>query len=233
MFKDWSLFQIALLAVGLMSGILSIVRELLAMYEPIKYQEKSVFWNCIVIAFIVSAGILLYQGRRENQELRDQLVKLTVPSISGELIPFSIAPAGDSNQDSFITAWAVVDNKGAPSILKKISIFAKTADGRLVEGLNVSMGRSVKLHSSGNTDVIWQSENYFPGKSSDNPVPTNGGRSGWIDGLFRGISSQQMHSTKLIVKFSDINDRTYSIEGMWANRPAIDPRTIQHQPQNR
>ncbi len=212
-----------------MSGVLSIVRELLAMYAPSKYQERSVFWNCIVIAFIVSAGILLYQERQDNKELRRQLSMLTVPHLEDQVAPFSIAPAGANDQDSFVTAWISINNKGAPTILKNIALFAQTDDGRLIEGENVSLGRSLRLEGQGQSDIIWDPETYFPRQASEEPIQTNGGRAGWIDGLFLGITRQQMHNAKLVLKFSDINDKPGAREGTWSNKPSIDPRKIQRQ----
>jgi hypothetical protein len=69
---------VCLWAVTLMSGILSILRESLQIYRPSETQPRSLFWNCTVIAFIISAGILWaieHQKVAEQQHLRTEAEK--------------------------------------------------------------------------------------------------------------------------------------------------------------
>lgn len=54
--------------VGLMSGVLSIFREFLLFMAPDKVQEKPLFWACVRIAFVLSAGIAWYLEHRTSSE---------------------------------------------------------------------------------------------------------------------------------------------------------------------
>lgn len=56
---------ILLIVVGLLSGALSVVREVQLMYLPAKAQEKRLFWAFVRIAFVVAA-ILLWADEREK-----------------------------------------------------------------------------------------------------------------------------------------------------------------------
>ncbi len=52
------ILEILLWAVALMSGILSILREALAIFLPERVPKRSLFWNCVIISFVISATIL-------------------------------------------------------------------------------------------------------------------------------------------------------------------------------
>src|SRR5262249_18070545 len=46
------------IVVGLLSGVLSVIREIQAMYKPPKAGERPVFWGFVRIAFVISAVLL-------------------------------------------------------------------------------------------------------------------------------------------------------------------------------
>ena len=78
-FSYLSWFQIVLLMVGLMSGILSIVREALLIHSPDKIGEKLLFWRCVWIAFIVSSGLLWAIEHHSNLALQAKLEQIAKP----------------------------------------------------------------------------------------------------------------------------------------------------------
>lgn len=59
--------------VAIMSGFLVILREVLQIYNSEKLQSLSLFWNCAVIAFIITAGILWFLEHRKVVNLTFQL----------------------------------------------------------------------------------------------------------------------------------------------------------------
>lgn len=71
----WGWFRIIPLMVGLMSGILSLLREFLLFEAPSKFQEPPLFWASVRAAFVVSAILawaIEYKGKQRLQlELAD------------------------------------------------------------------------------------------------------------------------------------------------------------------
>jgi len=69
-------WQVVVLSVGLMSGVLAIVREVIGLYSPgqaIPVAKKR-FWSCVRIAFILSAAVIIYS---EHQKVMSLAVDLT------------------------------------------------------------------------------------------------------------------------------------------------------------
>jgi hypothetical protein len=56
---------IVVIVIGLLSGILSVVREIQIMYYPAKADDKKVFWAFVRIAFVVAA-VLLWSDEHEK-----------------------------------------------------------------------------------------------------------------------------------------------------------------------
>jgi hypothetical protein len=82
--------------VGLMSGILSLARELYLMYLPpdqAQQIQKSLFWRCVFISFILSAALAWWV---EHKALVDEKAKNQKPDIRVRMI------AG------FLAAWTDV-----------------------------------------------------------------------------------------------------------------------------
>ena len=54
--------ELLLLVIGLISGVLSILRDLQMMYNPAQADPKRVYWGWVRIAFIISAGLVWYNA---------------------------------------------------------------------------------------------------------------------------------------------------------------------------
>src|SRR5712664_266762 len=91
----WYFLQISLWVVALMSGILSLARELLLIYRGQQVQQRSLFWNCIIIAFVVSATslwilehqkLIATQGQLQvNKNELDRERNNNAPQLVGEI----------------------------------------------------------------------------------------------------------------------------------------------------
>lgn len=58
------ILHFALWVVAIMSGITSLIREVLQFVDPIKYPEKSLFYACLRVACIVALALLWWQEKR-------------------------------------------------------------------------------------------------------------------------------------------------------------------------
>jgi hypothetical protein len=76
-------------AVALMSGILSILREFLLFQYPTKFQERPLFWASVRIAFAISLIVLWYGERQKRLEL-DKAPERT-PSLKEQTFKLSTA----------------------------------------------------------------------------------------------------------------------------------------------
>jgi hypothetical protein len=74
--------KILVIVVALMSGVLSLVRELVGIYAPGKVPQASLFWRCTWIAFILSAAIVWYTEHKKVRELEQ---KLSLPAIFSQI----------------------------------------------------------------------------------------------------------------------------------------------------
>lgn len=72
-FSYFSWFQIVLLMVGLMSGILSLFREVYLIRNPEKTKDTNLLWRCLFIAYIISSFWLWIDEHTRAMTLQAQL----------------------------------------------------------------------------------------------------------------------------------------------------------------
>jgi hypothetical protein len=73
MHKGWVAFvRIAVIVVGLMSGLLSIVREFLLFSNPSRYQEAPLFWASAKVAFILATITYCWIENREKRTAQNE-----------------------------------------------------------------------------------------------------------------------------------------------------------------
>jgi hypothetical protein len=70
----WRWLRIVGFVVGLMSGPLSLVRELYLIYNPNAIQSAALFWHCVWIAFILSAVLVWIAEYKGPKLLKLRLV---------------------------------------------------------------------------------------------------------------------------------------------------------------
>jgi len=152
MLENWSPLQIVLLMVGLMSGILSVFREAMRIYRGEAIPQRSLFWHCILLAFILSMGILLWQKSNQITELQGQLDSLNKPQLSltidelgtGEMVE------GNGSRNPGVFLIANLTNKGAPSIAEGWKLQITLLDGRSGEFLPTYMAPDQTISGSKN-----------------------------------------------------------------------------------
>jgi hypothetical protein len=89
----WRWLRIFSLTVGLMTGPLSFVRELLAIYSPTHGQPAGVFWHWAWSAFILSSVTAWILEYRRSESLKNELHTVKAePSFTGHLYQFNIHP---------------------------------------------------------------------------------------------------------------------------------------------
>lgn len=128
-FRRW--LRIVVLMIGFMSGGLSLIRELLAIYAPQRIQSASLFWHCVWIAFILSSFSAWFLEYRRSESLEQDLLKAKArPSFTGHLYQFNIHPrTGIAPPEMLQQAVDIAaDRRGEPrkEILVDCDVFIET-----------------------------------------------------------------------------------------------------------
>jgi hypothetical protein len=106
--------RVVLLVVAIMSGIFSLLREVLQFVDPARYPEKSLFFGCLRAACIVAFGLLWFEERRARTNAETELNN-TKPRLVLSL--GNIVWIYDESIDKtiFFVSASVV-NRGEPSV---------------------------------------------------------------------------------------------------------------------
>ena len=89
----WRWLRIVGLIVALMSGALSLFRELYLIYNPSAIHPASLFWHCVWIAFVLSSMTVWIIEYRRAESFGKDLAQLKVrPIFTGHLYQFNIHP---------------------------------------------------------------------------------------------------------------------------------------------
>jgi hypothetical protein len=89
----WRWLQIVGFMVALMSGALSLARELYLIYNPHAMHPANLFWHCVWIAFISSSVIAWVAEYRRAESFKNELATAKArPYFTGHLYQFNIHP---------------------------------------------------------------------------------------------------------------------------------------------
>ncbi|MFL6388688.1 MAG: hypothetical protein ACJ71U_14490 [Terriglobales bacterium] len=227
---------IVLGVVALMSGILSIVREILLIYFPAQTQQRPLFWGCVRIAFILSALLALYGAYQRGEDLQRDLnaaLDRSKPSFDGELSIVGAAPSGNKQEDAWVIMLAIVKNTGAPSIADQWSAVVHTKSGKVAKLHDVIIpNKTVGFHMPNGTEISLTTDQYLPQKAVAQSISTGGACTGFYWGVARGVTREEVLEKGSWVEliFHDVTGKEYTLKKEMdpAHRTEfIDPRTLQ------
>jgi hypothetical protein len=206
-------FQIVLLIITLMSGIFSLVREVVVIKHPERANDTHLFWRCIFVTFIISSvwlwadehSKLLEEHKRHNVQLEFTFSTLATASRTV-----------DPNSDVIVTVGGSITNAGEmPSIVRNWTLDAEFPDGNHIvpkmmlfsSNINIIGGETTQ-HTWGNTFNL--ARDYLPDTALHSPIQSGGAQSGIIMFTAPGVPASVFNS--VIVKYKlcyeDINHRT-------------------------
>jgi hypothetical protein len=131
----WTIVKLVGFWVALMSGTLSIIREFLVLHHADKIPQKSVFWSCVRIAFVLSASLTWYGEHRDLKQAnaviaqkQEELQNLSNPKLVGDIETLGVAQmspygkqlrvfnyTGPLKDMPVVLVWATIRNLGADS----------------------------------------------------------------------------------------------------------------------
>lgn len=153
-----------------------------------------------------------------RDDIQKKLDLFKVPNITGEIQSLSIGTPSRHPNDTLVVVGVHLRNLGAPTILDGIRLEAVTSDGRKLVAFPYSYGHGIAQENGptggafGKFQFNYDSEYYLARRVSETPIPTDGGASGWIDGIFSGIKQNEMKHGLIMLNFKDINGKPYSID---------------------
>lgn len=200
-----------------MSGVLSIAREVLSIFFPDKIPPRSLFWNCVVIAFIISAAILWF--------IEHQKVEKSKPILNAQVDVFAAAPSGEKGENSIVVITATITNIGAPSIVNNIGVSIKIQD-KYYQGQSMPLPVEGITLEGENRSFLMKTEEYLPRKCLTQPIVTGGAATGFIPLLFSGLKKEDIFALGTIIIFTcnDVLQKKYNFEKVMSGQriPPLD-----------
>lgn len=205
----------------LMSGILSLFREFLLIYFPTQLNQRSLFWNCVRISFVVSMGIIWWQQRQAIAKLQSDLeVEKAKNSPDFEISNATVVVSNavldygpQKEQGTIILIPTTVINHGAPSIVKSVRLFVKFGDGTELEGLAYSPRQAYLNFQGPKGPVSVSTSSSLFRRATENPIPTGGQADGHV--LFRfpaGLMDKITEAEKLTLEITDHTSKKYILD---------------------
>jgi hypothetical protein len=207
--------------VALMSGILSLFREVFLINHPEKAANAYLFWRCVFIAFIVSAIWLWVAEHQQVLSLQTKLDALTLPSLKAD-INIAYGPIGKDNQDTMMTIAGLIKNSGAPTIVDQWRAEIRFDDGTVISGQIPLAPKPADVITSSDRDgkhtIQMSGADWWPRKTRSSPIVDGGGADGWMF-VFFPVLAQDIHDKKatVVLYCRDINAKEwpfqYKLEG--------------------
>jgi len=213
-----TVWGVLITGVAIMSGVLSIVREVLHFVDPAKFPERSIFFASVRVAFLVAVGVLWWQ------EKRARIVAETLLDRSKPHFELSLGQhIWQYRQDLDLTCFYFLTgllNRGEPSVA--LSWNARYILNRHPEPMEIFQIASPHTIAIDDRVVTFTNENLLNVKTLERPVL----KGQWIGGrmllTLPGNRSLQLQAAQFKVELScsDYAGTTYSAEYVPSGAPA-------------
>jgi hypothetical protein len=197
--------------VALMSGFLSIFREVFLMYKP-EARPRSLFWSCTLIAFVISALLLTYAQYQRAEDADKQLNTerdRSVPKLSGEIQANFTGISGDITGIGLVVT---ISNSptGAPSIAKNYNLRVKLPSGREIIATTIFVPKTVTIATSAGPKLLYQEDALYTKTAV--PILPGGEQTGFLLFQLQGMPPDELMQlgTTFTLEFLDINKKPYS-----------------------
>ncbi len=178
--------------------------------------NKRLFLVILVVGFFVSIFSAWRDQYRKTKELEAEVANKK-PDLRGRIDHLAAAPHGNG-ADVLIQAFGELENGGGgPSLAKDWTMKLRFPDSIVVTGaVVVPMPRDAKIvvykQRDGELSVL--GNDYWPRSTIEKAIENGGGRSGFVFGVFSGITQKEVVEKlpTVIVSFVDINGKKTELE---------------------
>lgn len=197
--------------VGLMSGILSLGRELATLNH--KKITNAKFWACVRIAFVLAAASLWYtEHQRANQLATDLSVERDrdTPNLTGKIDEIISGYTPELNAISLFM-MASVRNIGAPTVVEGWSLDIEYGGAKFLP-IQAFIPDGYRLFDEGHRVVATFRRQDALYEKTASPVPTGGLERGWLRYIVKGLRDEDRHKSgiKYTLHFSDVRGKAYT-----------------------
>ena len=196
---------VALAIVALLSGGLSVIREVQMMYFPPRAARNTVFWAFVRIALAVALGMLFYNEKTKVKELQNVLDQKAKPVLECKFDQWFFGELRQSPGQTFVVIQLTVYSRGAPSIVEGWVLSITEADGKTFQGQPTLFS---KVHSFNMAPgmTLYSQDSLFT-KQVNDPIQPGAKRSGWL--LFQFVDTPKVDlykkSAEMDLSFRDVN----------------------------
>ena len=181
-----SAFRFISIAVGLTSGVLSLIREGLMLFDPNRFGGEVLFWRCVWIAFVLSMIISWAMEHRDVLDLRERLDAATKPLFEINRGTFIVAAMSDTKDGAIlpnpyagVLVFLTVFNRGAPSVVAGWKMKATLPDGLIVLGEAFLPNFPITIPRHGGETTFTPDQSLFK-SSTVSPIVSGGQASGYV-----------------------------------------------------
>lgn len=203
-----TILRVFLLAVALMSGVLSLTRELLLMYRGDQIHPPSLFWGSVWAAFIIAMMTALVMQHKDVLTLRSALAAATdvkLPRLQGEVKGIV---SGASPDGAFVFMLVAVTNCGAESAAvdyrARVTLGSDTLvlqPKAIVDGFTLK-DRALRPMAS------WSAEDCLPDKTTK-PIHRGELVSGPIRFIVKARTPDELTDSRWTLEFKDVVGNNY------------------------
>lgn len=169
-----SLWGMAITVIAFMSGILSIVREVLQFVDPVKFPERSIFFASLRVAFLVAIGLLWWQEKRARI-VAETLLEKSKPHFELNLGDLVWQYREDVDLTLFYILTSIL-NRGEPSVaLNWNAKYILNAMSEQMEFYTISTPHEIDL---GDRTVTFTNDNLTNVRALETPIQ----KGQWIGG---------------------------------------------------
>lgn len=222
-----------------MSGLLSLVREVVGIVWPTMVPAWALFWGCARVAFILCAAVVWWReySRRRSAEARILALETALADRQPRLTPAIVwlnarrvervdAAVGFFAQ---IAAILTIKNQGGPTTLHEWSLSLDFIDRRLEgEILHLPNVETYQLQISAGQSVNLPTKEYLPTLGLAAPIPTSGSIQGFLIAVFPSVTKEDFYANaKIAVSFQDVSGKKYKVESLIEPAKAKEPLSVE------
>lgn len=191
-----------------MSGILSLGRELLAIYKPKGVPKRSLFWSCLFIAFIISSGILWCI---EHQKVNDLSNKSKLILQVNQFFILEYSTINESTiKGSAVLVNVKVGNIGIPTIAEgwELSIKSDSININRLHPITIEDGYKIILE--GKVTATFHKDNILYEKTMI-PIQKGSYIAGWLMYVIENVTPDKITNADKTIYARDIFGTEYSV----------------------
>jgi hypothetical protein len=185
---------ILLTVVTIMSGLLSLFREMVGIYAPTMIFGGNLFWACARIAFglaMVSAWVI------EHRKVAALERRFSAPNLKCELrIATGDLNEGGRKTGSVVIAHGIISNPtGPPTALFEWTLELQFSDSRVIRGMiPVAPRNDITFPVPGLGSLVLPRSTYWLIQTATQPIVSGGIADGWMLAYFRGIEQSDLYN---------------------------------------